>query len=297
MSREYYIDPLLKKNLDAVKPHVLKNWDMCFIVSGIEGAGKSTFAFQIADQLSGERFTLDHICLTPKDFTDKITQHDFLKPGDSLVLDEGFMINSRSSMTKLNREFLAILSECRQKQLFLIIICPNFFDLDKNLALWRSRGLFYIDHVGLRRGYFKFWSYDRKKKLYVLGKKFYEYHKVKYDFRGTFPKQLMVDEVAYKAIKLHAFENREELTLKDEKVIDERNFFIYLLHEAGVGWTKMAEKGSEFGFKMLPDTLFKGASRFLSERKRFFDKHTKEGFMNPEPTPLLEKGEGEGERE
>ena len=57
MRKDYYVEPKLKENLQLAKPHVHKNWDMCFIVSGIEGAGKSTFAFQLADQLSGERFT------------------------------------------------------------------------------------------------------------------------------------------------------------------------------------------------------------------------------------------------
>lgn len=273
--RGYYVDPYLLDNLNTVKPHVLKNWDMCFIVSGVEGAGKSTFAMQLGDILSGDRFTVDNVCMTPKDFMDKITRPDWLQPGDTLLLDEGFMINSRSSMSKQNREFLSVLAECRQKQLFLIIVCPNFFDLDKNLALWRSRGLFYVDHVGLERGYYKFWGYDKKKKLYVLGKKFYEYHKVKYDIRGRFRNVCPIDEEQYKKIKLKAFEIRKDTDDREWRGIEQRNkMFYYLNDKLGIGWADMSRELKEYGVKIGPDGIRKAVRTLKSERRGNSSGHT-----------------------
>lgn len=289
------MDPLLMKNLESVKGHVHKNWDMCFVVSGIEGAGKSTFAFQLAYYLAGERFTLDHVCMNPEEFMEKIKRPDFLKPGDCLILDEGFIINSRSAMSKLNREFLAILSECRQKQLFLIIICPNFFDLDKNVALWRSRTLFFVDHINLKRGFFKAWGYERKKKLYVLGKKFFEYHKVKYDMRGVFNKFMPIDEEAYKARKALSFQRKQEASPKDIAFIEQRNLFITILHELGLGWVEMSRLAAEKGHIIPVTTLRGGMVRFLSKKPTLLSRHTKERVEKDGLAPLPEEEEIQGQ--
>lgn len=264
--KEFYMDPMLKENFDSVKPHVHKNWDMCFIVSGVEGAGKSTFAFQIAHYLSDGKFDLEHICMSPQDFMEKITRKDFLMPGDALVLDEGFMINSRASMTTLNREFLGILAECRQKQLFLIIICPNYFDLDKNISLWRSKGLFFIDHANMKRGYFKFWNTHKKKLLYLKGKQFYNYNVVKHSFRGTFPKFMPVDEVAYKKIKMEAFQTRSKTSPTESRYRDERSILIYYLRELGISWVEMSKFIKKEGKEVTSDALRMTYDRYTTKR-------------------------------
>ena len=258
--KELYIDGILKENLDYVKPHVLKDWDMCFIFSGIEGGGKSTMCFQIAKYLAGERFTLEHVCFGPLEFMEKIRRPDFLKPGDCLVLDESFMINSRSTMSELNRKFLAILSECRQKQLFLLINVPNFFDLDKNLALWRSRGLFYIYHDSFNRGFFKFFNYEKKKKLFIQGKKFFNYNVIKPDFFGRFTKEMPFDQEEYKKAKLKAFEIREdeEINPRQQRWVDQRNFLVKILNKRGVSYREITEELEEYGIKLDESTLKRG---------------------------------------
>jgi len=239
--QEYYIDGLLKQNLDVIKPYVLKDWDMCWIFSGIEGGGKSTLALQIGRYLSGARFTIDHVCFSPEEFMAKIRQNDFLQPGDTLLLDESFMINSRATMSELNRKFLAILSECRQKQLFLLLCCPNFFDLDKNLALWRSRGMFYIYHDAMQRGFFKYYSYDKKKNLYILGKKFFNYNSAKPDLLGRFTKYIPLDHDEYKKLKLKAFEYRPQERKKNIRHTKQRNLLFRFLKEMGIPYAKTAQ--------------------------------------------------------
>ena len=238
---EFYIDGILKDNLDKIKPYVLKDWDMCFIFSGIEGGGKSTMAMQIARYLSGDRFTLDHVCFGPEEFMKKIRQPDLLKPGDSLILDESFMINSRSTMSELNRKFLAILSECRQKQLFLLIVCPNFFDLDKNLALWRSRGMFYIYHDKMQRGFFKYFTYNDKKKLYIGGKKFYNYNFTKHSLSGRFTKYIPVDHEEYKRRKLKAFEIRQDEPPRNSRFVVQRNILFKYMKKRGLSSKEIAQ--------------------------------------------------------
>jgi len=47
--KEFYLDGILQQNLDSIKPKVKENWDMVFVVSGIEGGGKSTLDFNLQD--------------------------------------------------------------------------------------------------------------------------------------------------------------------------------------------------------------------------------------------------------
>jgi len=226
----FYMDSNEKTNLDAIKGKVLKDWDMCFVVDGVEGSGKSTKTFQIAKYLS-PNFSIEHICQNPQDFMEKIKRHNFLKQGDSIVLDEGFFINTRSSLTELNRQFLSILSECRQKNLFIFIVAPSFFDLDKNIALWRSRGLFHIYHDKMERGYFRYYNYEKKKYLYISGKKFYNYSKAKWSFAGRFTKFMPIDEKEYRKRKLKAFENRNPITRSGQRLTNQRDILVRYLYQ------------------------------------------------------------------
>lgn len=266
---EFYIDGIEKDNLDLVKKKVKYDWDMVFICGGTEGAGKSTKIFQVAYYISDGRFTLDHVCFNVKDFQDKILKHGFLQPGDALVLDESFVLNSRASMTETTRQFLAIMSECRQKNLFLFIIIPNFFDLDKNLALWRSRGLYYIYHDRMDRGYFKFYAYEKKKRLYIEGKRFYNYDCVKPNFSGRFTKFVPFDMDEYRKRKLKAFELRDR-TKSENRFLRQRNILMLIIIEVFKGtivqiakeMTKRGEKITFQGVSKAINTLDKENSTF-----------------------------------
>ena len=152
-------------------------------------------------------------------------------------------------MTELNRRFLGVLAECRQKNLFLFIVCPNFFDLDKNVALWRSRGLFYIYHEQMTRGFFKFYSYEKKKRLWIDGKRYYNYNVVKPNFFGRFTKYMVVDEKEYRIRKLKAFEVRQrerdrgedKFKLRTQKYFIQRTILAMFCYEKGRTWREIAE--------------------------------------------------------
>lgn len=287
--KEFYMDGILKDNLDVIKPHVLKDWDMLYIFSGIEGGGKSTLAMQVGRYLAGKRFTIDHICFNPEDFMEKIKREGFLQKGDCLLLDEAFMINSRSAMSELNRQFLAILSECRQKQLFLLICVPNFFDLDKNLALWRSRGLFYIYHMSFERGYFKYYSYENKTYLYVKGKKFFNYNANKPDLKGRFLQYCPIDMEEYKARKLQAFQFRKKEEKKNDKWFKQRNVLIKLLSEY-MSFREMERKMDYYGEKVDHSTLAKGCKNVSSSVAEDIDLLNENGSQLDADDNLNENG-------
>jgi hypothetical protein len=91
-------------------------------------------------------------------------------------------------------------------------VLPTFFDLDKYVALWRSRFLIHVYHDKFKRGFFKFYSENGKKFLYVRGKKFYDYKCAVPNFSGRFTNLYTVDEEEYKKRKL------ESLRATDDEV-------------------------------------------------------------------------------
>ena len=93
---------------------------------------------------------------------------------------------------------------------------PTFFDLDKYVSLWRSRILIHIYTEKFQRGYFCFYNMERKKQLYVKGKKEYEYGKPTPNFRGRFTNHYVVDEKQYRKRKKESLEARESKRIEDE---------------------------------------------------------------------------------
>lgn len=202
------MDGFLKHNLDTAKKIITKDWDMLFAIDGAEGSGKSVFAMQMAYYCDNS-FNIDRVVFTPKSFREAIQQ---AKPYQSVVYDEAYTgLSSRATMSLINRTLVKMLAEIRQKNLFILVVMPTFFDLDKYVALWRSRALVHI-YTGKNflRGFFAFFNVDRKKNLYVYGKKFYNYNKVKANFIGRFANYYVIDKEEYRKKKRGALVEREE---------------------------------------------------------------------------------------
>lgn len=194
--QEYYLDGYIKQNLDVAKKVIREDWDMVFVVDGTEGAGKSVLAQQLAFY-ADPTLTVERIVFNDNDFKKAITA---AKPYESIILDEAYGgLASRSAMSKVNKSIVQMLTVIRAKNLFIFIVLPTFFDLDKYVALWRSRALITVyTREGFKRGAFKFYNAERKKNLYVNGKKFYNYHAAKPNFRGAFTNHYTVDEKSYR---------------------------------------------------------------------------------------------------
>lgn len=221
-----YYDGILKSNLDIIKKEAKKDWDWIFVVDGIEGGGKSTFAQQIAAYCDPS-LDIDRICFTPEEFKNAIVKAEKYQ---AIVYDEAYAgLNSRQAMTQTNRTIVSMLAEIRQKNLFVFIILPTFFDLDKNVAIWRSRGLFHV-HVdkAYKRGFFKFYNQTTKKYLYIKGKKFYDYgaSAALPNFKGRFTKKYMVDEKEYRQRKLKSLEKYGEDHQVQTQLKDFRKEFV-----------------------------------------------------------------------
>lgn len=196
------IDGYLKQKLDNIKYLQANNWDCLFIIVGIEGSGKSTLSFICGQYLCDMNLTLDNIASGTQDAFNKLQK---LPDGSTLIIDEAeLMFSSRDAMKKEQRNLIQILMIIRQKRMTLILVCPDFFDLAKYIAVNRSRFLVrtYTDKK-LRRGFFVYWGQEKKKKLYELGKKNYgSYSRPRSDFRSKFSEYKLPFDKEYQDVKM-----------------------------------------------------------------------------------------------
>lgn len=192
----YYMDGYLHDNLTTAKSVMEKDWDMVFLVDGMEGAGKSVFAQQIGYFID-PTLCLDRIVFTPEDFRKAILSAE---KKQCVIYDEAYAgLSSRGTMSKINRLIIKMLTEIRRRNLFIIIVLPSIFILDKYVAIWRSRALVHVyTGAAFERGYFSFYNLDTKKELYMNGIKLYSYAYPRPNFHGRFYNHYLVDAEAYK---------------------------------------------------------------------------------------------------
>ena len=174
-----------------------------FVANGIvaHNSGKSTLAMQIGKFLDNS-LVLDRVVFSAEDFMKAV--HDAQKK-QCVIYDEAYTgMSSHDTMNKVNKVLTKLLVEIRQKNLVIIIIAPSFFDLSRYISLWRSRCVIHCKlggDSGFQRGYFDFYNSEKKKLLYVLGKKLYDYRAATPNFFGRFVKKYVLDEVEYRAKK------------------------------------------------------------------------------------------------
>lgn len=209
---EVISDGYLKSNLDIAKGVIKDDWDMVLLVDGYEGSGKSVMAQQCGWYLDNT-LDINRICFTPEEFKTAILNSAKYQ---CVIYDEAYTgLSSRGTMGAINKAIVSMLAEIRQKNLFIIIVMPSFFDLDKYVAVWRSRALIHCKAINFKRGHFYFWDVDRKKELYIKGKKTYSYSAVKPNFYGKFNNLYTVDEKAYKDKKAKSLSEKEKKSVKD----------------------------------------------------------------------------------
>jgi|TARA_Y100000310_G_scaffold3308_1_gene4236 adenylylsulfate kinase-like enzyme len=204
----YWISPIAKEQLANIKTAVRKkDRDYVMVIDGEEGSGKSVLAQQYAKELD-PKFNIDNICFNADQFIERLKK---APKYSCIILDEAFSsANSRSALTEVNRSLIGVATEMRQRNLFVIIVIPSFFDLDKYFALWRCRALFhvYFKKDGSRGSYIIF-PKNKKKYLYLNGKKFYNYSKPASPYPVcSFSNYYTIDEIEYRKKKAEAFKKR-----------------------------------------------------------------------------------------
>lgn len=209
----YSMDDRLRQNLSKVVKKALqkKDKDYFLILDGMEGAGKSTLAMQIG-KFVDPTLTLERICFTPNKFREAIFK---ASKAQCVIFDEGFTgLSSRAALSKVNKMLISLMMQMRQKNLFVIIVLPTIFLLDKYVAIHRASSLIHIYETKGVRGYFRLYSAKKKKLLYLIGKPTYDYTKPRTDFHGRF----------YGKFALGKEEQEEEYRKKKEKALIEIEF-------------------------------------------------------------------------
>jgi hypothetical protein len=236
--REYYIEDRMKHNLDekVIKQLQTKDKDCVIVVDGKEGSGKSTFAMQIGAYVDNS-LDLSRIVFSPDDFREAILK---AKKGQCIIYDEAFTgFSSRNSLSPVNKVLVSLAMQMRQKNLFVIIVLPTIFLLDKYMAIFRTKALIHVYESKGRRGYFKLYNSKKKQYLILMGQKTMRYnHKGLYtNFRGRFYGKFALGdeevEKKYREKKEKALSDSEKGSMSSAQVRyrEQRDLMIYLFRK------------------------------------------------------------------
>lgn len=212
----YYVpfsmDGYLKKNLDVIRTAMALNidWDYHFITCGTERVGKSCFASQVCFYID-PTFDLDRVVFSAEEFIEVAKK---LEPHQAIMWDEAIVGGSKEdSSTKLGRTLKKFVAQMGKKNLFVMMNIPDFFDLNKNLSVHRTRGLFKVYAKDIfQKGYWGYYDIERKKNLWLLGRKTQNYDVQKYNVHGFFKNYWVFDEQEYLKKKAKALEEVKEMT-------------------------------------------------------------------------------------
>jgi len=265
---EIYIDQFLKYQLDSLIYNISQDWDFVLIISGdgMVRTGKSVLAMIIcaylADKLNTP-FTLEkNVHFDSQVMIDKAQN----TPPHSIHLydeaREGLATVKR--FTKVQQDLVDFFNECGQLNHIFVLVLPDYFSLNWELATNRSECLInvYRKEKGVerrlkgtqekgpvtifQRGYFEFYNRKKKEQLYHKAKRtgIKQYGIVMPNFRGRFTNIYPLDEEGYRKLKKDALtrfaERHKEEVIKvkpSEKVACQ---LLQLLKERGENFSELA---------------------------------------------------------
>jgi len=238
VENSYYMDDRLKKNLDTKVKGQLekKDKDSFIVIDGREGSGKSTLALQIGKYVD-PTLDLNRIVFSPEDFREAILK---AKKGQCIIYDEAFTgFSSRASLSPINKVLVSLAMQMRQKNLFIIIVMPTIFLLDRYIAMFRAVALIHVFESKGQRGYFKLYNFNKKKALLLFGKKTMSYNKkqCRTRFKGRFYGKFAIGDESvdkkYRKKKEIALAESEKNSMSSAQVKykEQRDLFIYLFRK------------------------------------------------------------------
>ena len=266
MQSDPHLHPKLKETIAKGREQIVKaDQDRIIIVSGREGSGKSTLASQMAWEFD-KTFCLDDIVFNAEDFAKRVREVSKRK---AVVFDEAFNgLSSKGALSKENKGLIRLLQECRQRNLFIIIVLPSIFLLEKYVAVFRSNYLVntQINRRNPKNRFCQVYNYHNKKLLYIYGKKLMDYGrpklKKKYNFSKKWPPTIVKEE--YDAKKMKAFrESESRQVAEDSKILKRLGIVCHKLHEDHfIKYTTMEQWFLTAKVPLDPSTIGKYARKY-----------------------------------
>ncbi len=261
-----YMDGRLYESFSNAKGVMKKKkLDLVIACSGYPGLGKSKLISQTAS-FCDPSFTEDRMWQTTEDFVNAVKNETGILKAH--VLDEAWEgLSSGQVRRKIGRVLLNIMNVIRQKRLYIFIVLPDFFDLSKSIAIFRSRWLIhcYSEEFG-DIGRFAAFDQGAKKQLYIRGKRFEDYGAWPADFYGSFTKGDSPNfnwDRYEKEIKPKSMINSLENSESNSDAIDQRNELIFFLYNEHNYKTKDIAKKCGISLRSIQQTIrdFKKSNR------------------------------------
>lgn len=235
----YWMHAYLKQQADIVLLNMKDDWDFVWIISGsgMVRVGKSVLAQQIGYYIAynkGIPFNINNIVFSGKEL---IERGKNLPKNSSIIYDEARgELDSKKTTSSVSMILQDFFAECGMYNHFFILVLPDFFELNKYIAINRSELLINITRqaevidikdskeeefnklLKYKRGRYHLYGRQAKKRLYIKGKKvFNDYSQQKFDAWGDFNDFHIINETEYLDKK------REYLSREREPTIPEQN--------------------------------------------------------------------------
>ena len=225
--------------------------DFSFIIlisgDGMVRVGKSMLAQQVAYILGEETgigfdLNCDTVIFAAEDLITKATYYGLKGERKIFWYDEARAdMNAKQAMSSLSKTLGDFIAETGKFNHILILVLPDFFELEKRYALNYSEFLIncmlekkkvvYKDNpevqvITRQRGKFTFFSRKKKKYLYIMGKDFLNYHAVYPTFKGKFWNYWIINRAIYEQ-KKDDFLRRDRAKKEAPKKPDLFNEYIF----------------------------------------------------------------------
>lgn len=200
----FYMENALYEQLKLLHFRIKHDKDVLFAIVGPPGSGKSTLGQQICAFLD-PTFNINRIYYTFEEYMEKTI--DMFQAGKSKSLavmhDEAReSLSSGEASTRRTKDFMKLLYENRQMNMYQCVLTGDFFDLPRSIVMQRLLFMIQVHEEGMfENGYFRFYNSEAMKKLYAIGKPYRDMKMVGYSLRGWFPKFYPVGEEEYRKMK------------------------------------------------------------------------------------------------
>lgn len=219
---------VLHQNLMKLRKANRNDWDFKILVSGdgMTRTGKTTIASQIALVLD-ETTDLNRVIFRGNKLIERSLEAGKNK---AIIYDEAKEgLDSKKAMNSYSQKLTDYFSECGWLNQFLIVVLPEFFDLNKTVALNQSICLINCyARDGFNRGYFGFYNRKDKRYLYIKGKKYNNYQCQSPSFDGTFTKYFPFDLDEYNKLKIDNQRTNEIEDVKPKHTQLSKKYSVYL---------------------------------------------------------------------